>query len=230
MLISNQSTNLKNPIRATFAGCEEFKKYFATSNCVIGISVGQEPFEGDRLKSLLNLINRNFESCTILVGDVLQRHNLYFTSTKYEDSVRNGDDWLLRNSDIISDISIPYSVDRWEKWLNSKLFLPYLKQVENEYYMNNFFFEAVTDTIQEYYRRILARENLKIDKDYFFEMSKNYLLEEIAIINLMLPQVGYNYLIYPNKIPSAFESAYEIFVKPLYPEMMKWVHVKLKKK
>jgi len=220
----------KNPIKATFVGCEDIKKYFQTSNCVVGISVGQMASEDNRLRALLNLINRNFACCTILVGDTLQRHNLYFSTNRYADSLNHGDDWILRNTDIISNLTIPFTVTRWDTWLNSDLFAACLSKVQMAFDNDEIFFNAVNSTIDEFYQRILKRNECTVEKKYFYECSKNYLLEEIAIIELMLPPAGYRFFIYPNKTPKAFEIAYPIFVEHLYPGMVQWVQVQLKKK
>lgn len=228
---SSNSQIYKKKIKASFVGCEFIKHKFQTHHCIVGISVGQRYFEGARLEALLRLINRHFQSCTILVGDVLQRHNLYFENNNYDLALRNGDRWLFENLNRIEQLTIPYKIERWEKWLHATTFPHCFARVKNDYAQKKAFYAAVNATIDDYYQRIIQRSELKdLEQNIFYETSKNYILEEVAVINLMLPQQQVKYFIYPNVITPAFAVSHEIFTQPTYPEMMQWVHVHLKKK
>jgi hypothetical protein len=55
--------------------------------------------------------------------------------------------------------------------------------------------------------------------------SRNYLLEEIAILVLMLPEENYNYIIYPGKKIKALEASFSLLLKDGYKHLMQWVRV-----
>ncbi|MCE3268266.1 MAG: Uncharacterized protein K0R49_518 [Burkholderiales bacterium] len=62
--------------RALLKCDREHKDEFKHSKCSVTISVGQPVHEGDKFKATLYEVNNNFNECTIMVCDSLQRHTL----------------------------------------------------------------------------------------------------------------------------------------------------------
>lgn len=230
-----------NNIKAAFVGCDEIKNYFSTSNCVVAVSVGSEVHEGENFKATMNLVNSHFPKCTVLIGDSLQRHNLVFTQPQprkssdndYKESLFLGDQWLVRNSDTLASLTIPCIIRRWDEWLKNAEFEINLNKIKIWYEGNAKLRESIDFTIEEFIQRYYSKnEKNSLTREVIFYSSKSYLLEEIAILMLMLPKEkeSYNYLIYPNKPIKAFDKSYELFVKPEYPNLMKWVQVRFRKR
>ena len=219
-------------IKATFSGCSGFKHLFPTSHCVVAVSVGQEANDGDRFKATLELVNNNFSECMILVGDSLQRHNLVFLENRfdndiYQRSIDLGNEWMARNINSSNSLTIPHAIKRWDEWLKSPQFAPLLDYVKHYYETNMILNDAVNSSINEFVSRIKTRQtpNNDIAIDVMINASRNYLLEEIAILVLMLPEENYNYIIYPGKKIKALEASFSLLLKDGYKHLMQWVRV-----
>ncbi|MBN1684433.1 MAG: hypothetical protein JW855_03230 [Gammaproteobacteria bacterium] len=114
-------------IRAKFIGAGHLKHEFPHSTCIVPISVGQEYHEGEKFEAAIDLINRSqFKTCTIMVCDLLQRHNLQIYDENLDDKtasekmVQEGKAWLERNNEYINRLEIPHFVDTWDTWLKKK--------------------------------------------------------------------------------------------------------------
>jgi len=73
--------------------------------------VGQATHEEELFAITLDLVNKSFASCTLLVDDSLQRHNMAINTTKdanffYEIAVKEGDLWLERNRKYYDGLTI----------------------------------------------------------------------------------------------------------------------------
>lgn len=223
-------TNNKR-IKATFSGCCEFKHLFPVSHCVLAISVGQESHEGEKLKATLELVSNSFSKCTILVGDSLQRHNFAFLNPlnqddHYEHSIHLGDEWIARNSSLFPVMTIPYSIKRWDEWLTSLNFELQLDKVKKCYRTNQMFQNAIKSTIDRFIEKIKNRGTVNQNMiPVITKASLNYLIEEIAVLLLMMPEENYHYIVYPSKMIKALEAAYQLLLKDVHKHLMKWVRV-----
>lgn len=221
-----------SPIKAAFAGCENIKNLFPNSNCAILVSIGQEKQEGDYFKSILTLVNNHFKECTIVVGDTLQRHNMrqeYPNSTQtYQLALAKGDSWIKRNQNIFSILTIPTTIKRWDTWLLQDGYKNNKERLLSYYYTNETYQQSIESTINDFMSRIYNRND--INQDIYAKNCFNYLIEELTILMLMMPENGFHYAIYPNRIPQAFQSTHDIFVKPIIPNIMNWVPVRFRKK
>ena len=61
----------KSKVKAVFKCSEEFKSKFAHSNCLLTISVGQATHEEELFAVTMDLVNKSFASCTLLINDSL---------------------------------------------------------------------------------------------------------------------------------------------------------------
>ncbi len=223
-------------IKATFVGCQNIKNQFIHSHGIMLISVGQVQHESANLESMVSLINKSFRCCTIAVCDSLQRHNIdinnSYANNKYHGLANSkGDDWISRNQHRINLFNIPVMIKRWDDWLTNETFHEQLKIVMNLYKNNNIFYTAIHETINQFTNRFI-KNNKIINPNYeiIFTNCLNYLIEEIAIMMLIMPNEGYQFVLYPNKFISAFTVAHDIFLKSNGINLMNWVHVQLKRK
>lgn len=86
------------------------------------ISVGKEYHEGNKLKAVVDWINRNaeIEEVQVSVNDYLQRHNLVAFGAEEEQAGRiasfEGTAWIERNEEILRGVQVPVSLTRWREW------------------------------------------------------------------------------------------------------------------
>lgn len=221
-------------IKATFVGCESIKAHFSSNHCLILISVGKIQHENANLRSMIALINSRFGRCTIAVCDSLQRYNLNTRAgapSKELHDIANacGDDWIKRNEIALSEFDMPVLIKRWDGWLYHRKFYECERIVKEAYSENNRFRNAVHNTIDEFTSR-MGRKDETVSFNIIQANCLGYLLEEIAVMMLMMPEEGYRFVAYPNKIIEALKVAHEIFLSSENINLMNWVHVQLKKK
>lgn len=224
------------PLKASYKDCPvAFRKSFSNSQCLMPISIGQSVHENEKLKATLELVNRTFQSCTVLVDDTIQRHTMkIFENDKgksiddfYIMSHNAGTEWLKRNEKILSSMSIPCKIIRWDNWLYHKDFKSKLILIEDLYISNADYKNAIDLTIIEYILR-----NVKNGKIFNHEMAAktcfNYLKEECAVMTLWVDG-GYNFEVYPYGRNKAMAATYKYLIEPIYPELLKSVAIRFKK-
>jgi len=219
-------------MRAKFLRAGHFKQEFSESNCVVPISVGQFYHEDDKFKATIDLINDSqFQNCTIVLCDSLQRHNLRAFNKEQEEAIENimtkslraGDAWLNRNLKYIKQLNIPYQLERWNEWLSHPKYLDKLKQVKNEYKVNEQLRKNIDNTIISYLERIQSR--LEEDQQYFnrekfIHSSLSYILEEMSVELLWLSR-DFHFEVYPKSRPESMQAHYECFIKAHYPNKLR---------
>ena len=222
--------------KASFAGCPvSDRKLFANSSCILPISMsGSREHEGHRFSATAELINASFKSCTLLIVDSLYRHTLKIDSpdqdntTLYNRSMQAGDDWLERNKTIYTKFSIPHKIARWDDYLQNSKFGIHLNAISDSYNSNEEYTTAINTSIEQY----LARHTSKrLGNDYnyqvIFDYCRIYLQEECAVMCLLLEE-KYNFEVYPNNRTEALTMTYNRFIKPFYPDLLRFVRIRFK--
>jgi tRNA-dependent cyclodipeptide synthase len=174
-------------------------------HCILPISVGQPYHEDKKFESTLDLMNRSFKKCTILVCDTLQRYS-HFTVSKdktfeevTEYSLMLGDEWIERNQKFIDKLTIPHEVQRWDEWLNHQGFDNCKQYVEDAYINDDDFKQELDYAVSQYVNRVFQRDN-NVDLEKAKRMSISYLKEESAAFALAVTNEQCNFLIYPTII------------------------------
>ena len=215
-----------------------------TNSLIIGVSVGSEPFEGIGLSSLVNALNGLAEKvthCTIAVCDTLQRHNYRLNGTISEEdafpiSERAGDEWIARNTKILENLKIPYSITRWNEWLNNPSYVDAFREISSLFDEDSEFKKAIESSINTFSSRFKKRhEELgfsadEIDRKILEQSCRAYLLEECAIIMKLWPinkDEHCEFLLYPGKMTKALAYTYDKFV--VKKSLFKWNKFILKK-
>jgi hypothetical protein len=206
---------------------------YENKKIILLISVGQLYHEGGKLSATIELINKSkFDSCSIVVADSLQKHNLIDDHSPYETSMSLGDNWLKRNKSILNELTISNQITRWDYWLKHCKYSSYRAMLQTAYNSNPAYKKAVDETIYQFIQRYIKR-NPNTDstiKDVLFNSCLQYLLEECAIIICLWADEGYNFIIYPKPITSALSMTYEIFVKNKYEgNLVEWLSLIFKK-
>lgn len=165
------------------------KKKFKDSCCLITISVGNGQHEALKFKSTLELVNKTFKSCIIAVCDTLQRYTYAITrplktpEDLYNYSKKEGDRWLERNKNAIESLTIPYTISRWDEWLNHKEFKEHYKKVCELYKNDREYANIINDYVEIYLDRLRKQHNNSLREIDFLrgkELSIRYLKEECA--------------------------------------------------
>lgn len=226
----------KRIVKASFRDCSiEDRKNFKNSNCLIPISVGQMVHEGKKFLATIQLINKYFKNCTILIDDSVQRHTIQISSpmeesVAYELSMIAGDQWLERNKVYYEQLTIPFEIIRWDKWLLNDGFSEKHKIIEDLYANSIIYREALKDNACEFLDRQL-QNNKQIyfhGKDRAFDLCIKYLKEECAGMCLWA-EYGYNYEVYPGGRNKSMEATYNHIIKEMYPNTLISVALRFKK-
>jgi len=221
-------------IKASYMKCPlHERKLFNKSHCIMPISVGSPVHEGGKMKATLKLVNRSFKRCSILIDDTLQRFTLQIADptltekTAYEQAMLDGETWLSRNKNYISNLQIDYRIIRWDDWLNHPLYPEKYSEIEYYYINNSDFKSAITLNIDQY----LSRRKINSTHYDYLRASNvclNYLKEECAVMCLW-PLGQYDFELYPHGRNTAMQATYEQIIKHQYPNLLKEVALRFKK-
>lgn len=228
--------NIKIPVsyKASFLGCsKQDKESFKQSNCLLTISVGQNAHEGERFLATIQLVNRSFASCTILVGDALQRHTLAIDSNLNEEelyliSLEAGRLWIERNYPYLQQLKIPWKLIRWNKWLDHPEYKSHYANVIDLYRIDLAYKNAFDIAINEFLSRYTKRQNLNPMVDYIATCLR-FLQEECAAICLWVEEKCH-FELYPGIRNQAMVATYERFVKPYFPDLLKFARFRYRSK
>ncbi|MBA3535149.1 MAG: hypothetical protein H0T84_00840 [Tatlockia sp.] len=203
---------------------------FNLSKTIITISVGQPNHEGDKLYATLLAADRQFSFARIMVCDSLQRYTMKITSNLtleqlHLESIKLGDEWIARNLKYIKTMNIPYELSRWNEWLNHPDYTDKLQIIEELYNRDTLFKNSIFSTTHGFISR--NSERLVINKEQAYELSKDYLLEECAVM-LILADEGYEFEIYPNQRNEALDYIYHTIIAKENSHLMQAVSIKFK--
>lgn len=204
--------------------------------CLLPISIGQIYHEGERLEALVDLINKNFSSCEVVLCDSLYRHTQQLTRVvneeeSYEASIKAGDKWIEENAIHLRRLSIHSSVRRWDRWLvGQPSFQKHLRAVEFFIETQSSFRQAIEDTAEDFLRRYRNSHEIIVDGDFAKKICIDYLKEECAVVVQSWRKLGYSYLVYPQKITPAFEQLFKYCVNIYDADMLDWLTVRFKNK
>lgn len=163
-------------------------------SCVrLMISVGQHYHEGEKLRAVVEWINRNpcIQKVHVSVNDYLQRHNLYAQGIPPEQadaiSLLDGTLWLERNEDILSDIHCTWMTTRWQEWFGTSQYQVVRDALDIYRSTEQGFVDAIkADASLHVTRRLNRGEAIP---PAFLSHSENYLQEELAVFALQTQQL-----------------------------------------
>jgi hypothetical protein len=192
----NNNLHLKGTYKAKVKNCPEWRN---KRICSLEISVGNPNQEGEKLLSLIQMVNKNFDVCLINLADTLQRHNLYTGDMDEAGSKMSalieGNLYLMRNAEIIEQLRIPYQIIRWPNWQAHPDFDPVHEDVRAFYFLN----EQFTQLVDEDAKKYLGRNQFSPEEyDARMQKSIDFILEEAAAHILMAREFS-PVCLYPGK-------------------------------
>ncbi|MCK4608240.1 MAG: tRNA-dependent cyclodipeptide synthase [Gammaproteobacteria bacterium] len=206
-------------IKAKFYKISQFKEKFQDASCVLPISLGQPYHEAEKMAATIELINKHFSSCTIIICDSLQRYTamIYSEITEsmaHKKLLNSGNEWLTRNKRAIENIQVKYDIKRWDYWYKSKSFLNHLDVIINLYKQDQVFQQKTDHCVEKFVNKNLSYYNENIfSKNYekACDLCRQYLYEEAAVL-LMWQEERYNFVAYPGNNNSVIEETYDKFI------------------
>lgn len=209
------------------------RKLFKQSSCLIPISMDQKIHEGEKLEATLDLVNRTFKSCTILVDDTLQRHNLKILFKNISDAelhfmaYAKGDLWIENNKNIYEQLTIPYCIVRWDRWLLHKKFGNRLQQINDMYDTNLGYKNALDANVVEYLERNI-KNGVVFANNAASSHCLQYLKEECTVMTLWI-EGKYDFILHSTDISEAMVATYEYIIKPQFTNLLRPVALRFKK-
>ncbi len=219
--------------KARFVSCVDYAHDIQGACCVLPISVGQYYVEGNRFSSMIELVNRSFSRCDIIIIDILQRHTLQLkqdidTRHSWQAAIENGQQWRERNNATIDHLTIPHNIRYWSEWLYDDTYLERRQLIDQLYEDNPVIQQAFNKSAEKFMRRYLSRRpELAQKKQYVFDTCMQYIKEECSIMSLWVKE-GYEFEVYPGKRVPGMQAIYELIVKPKHPNLLRWLQVNMR--
>lgn len=210
------------------------KEQFIHSQCLLTISVGQEVHEGDKFESTIYLVNKTFKSCIMLVDDTLQRHTMAINTENSGEnflnlSLKEGDDWLIRNEKYYGQLKNLSKIMRWNDWLLHPNYKKNRNKIKETINQDIKYKEIFVSTIEEFLDRYCSRlmDSSHFDYQKAYDLCLEYLIEECTAMTLW-PEIQCQYEVYPGKRNLAMNETHTRFILPDHPELLHAVAIKFK--
>jgi hypothetical protein len=212
--------------KVSFKQCSASKKAkFATSKCIMPISVGIKVHEGTKFSGTMRLINSSFQSCALLIDDSIQKYTMKIETPHLSldelhiKAVEMGDAWLERNKRFYESLTIPYNIIRWDDWRNHKNFKEFYDRIEMLYNTDDSYKLAIHNNINNFIDgRYLTRSDF--NKEHAFDCCLQYLKEECSVMCLWALE-QFDFEVYPSGRNEAMTATYEKIIKSSYPGLLK---------
>ena len=211
------------------------KTVFQQSTCIMPISIGQKYHDGEKFLAIIKLINKSFKACTLFVADSIYRHTLKITDSSsdpilYQKAALKGQLWLDYNRHILSQLTIPHHILRWDYWLQHPDYLKWHAVISKFYGTNAVYQHALDETIVAFltrYKQTLT-DKISFNMQHAFTCCLAYLKEECAALCLMA-QEQYDFEVYPTGRNPATTITHELLIKSMYPDTISIIALRFKK-
>lgn len=210
------------------------REQFGNSQCLLTISVGQEVHEGEKFETTVELVNRTFKSCIMMIDDSLQRHTMVMDRKESADEIHDialleGDRWLQRNQKYYNHLTNLTKIIRWDAWLTHPNYLSeqaFLKKILQH---DSSYMQIFDDSIHEFLRRYCSRlmDQDNFDRERAYQLCFDYLLEECTAM-MLWPELQCEFEVYPSRRNQAMDETHKRFVLPNHPALLHAVAVKFK--
>ncbi len=157
----------------------------------LGVSTPSPNWDGAKFAAILAFAAANFSTIRIDVSDALYRHSFMAEGLPPDEALDRanamGAAWLARHQALIDASPVKPDVIRWSAWYRHADYAATLAGFERAHAIDPVLREAVHDDSVDFYRRRSRPPSLPE-----LEHSRNYLLEELAVITLQaraLPSV-----------------------------------------
>lgn len=175
------------------------------NSCFMPISPDNPNHYGLKYLAIINLVNRSFQSCFIILSDSLKRYNFRINNPNLteQEARKMGyklcKEWISQNQIYTDQFKIPYEIISWDHWLNDPKYPIYREKVQDLYLKDNQMRQLVGNMVYNYLNSyIKSRNGNKVEEERIKNLSIEYVLEEVVIQMLMIPYKFPNaFFIYP---------------------------------
>jgi tRNA-dependent cyclodipeptide synthase len=179
------------------------QEVFAKGKCYIGISLTNPIFEKGNLEALLRWASDKFAECLVILGDDLCRFNQTILFGSEPDEAlqaahRIGDAFIEKTAEVFGQFDPEkMKLIRWNENLQSDQYLR-SREMLDELFASDAEFKAMVevDALSFVDRQKQRNKDLAVDDTRATELCCEYLLEEIAVFN-MLSEQGWCVELYP---------------------------------
>jgi tRNA-dependent cyclodipeptide synthase len=149
----------------------------------LGVSITSPNWQDEKFESILEFAAANFSTIRIDVTDALYRHNFMAEGMREDQALAHANSmgalWLAQHADAISASPVKPVIVRWAEWYKHPDYSAVLQKFQDVYDQNTNLQEAIHKDIIGFHSRKHAQPS-----STEYEHSKNYLLEELAVITL----------------------------------------------
>lgn len=221
-------------VKPVFRCADNYKKQFSQSRCLLTISVGQEVHEAEKFETTIELVNKSFKSCILLLDDSLQRHTMALNEAHtadfyYDLSIKEGDLWLQRNQKYLTKLTILDKIIRWDSWLQHPAYLEKKQQIQQLIADDCSYRLCFEDTVNEFLTRYFRRltEDSNFDATKAKQLCLDYLIEECTALCLW-QETNCQFEVYPNSRNAVMAETHRRFIEPYHPQLLNAVAIKFK--
>lgn len=157
--------------------------------CRLHISVGQPYHEGEKLSATLAWAKARFPQVIVCVNDTLQGFTKSFENGTarpfaYIDALSAGREWVDRNAHDLVGTDVRF----WESWKTWPDYPKAYAQIVSLYQTDEDFRNGLAGTIDRFWSRREGNHPAYTPdrKEEFYQISAEYLLEEVAVICRMI--------------------------------------------
>ncbi len=220
----------KTRLKTTFMCSAEERKQFSEATAQLTISVGQPIHEGEYMHNMLQLMNK-FARCKIMLDDSIQWYTLAIASPHksneelMHEAIQAGDAYLQRLD--LSPLKIPREIIRWRDWVNTPEWMTAINSMRQAYQDNAAFHSAVNNCAATFLERYEKNHILvNYDRSRAVKLCTEYLLEECGVMKDLWIKLGCEYEVYPSPRNEAMTAAYQHYIQPFYPHLLKPVAIR----
>jgi tRNA-dependent cyclodipeptide synthase len=190
-------------VRSKYFGSRKFNSHDWEKGSFLGVSINNRQFQNEQsLIQIFNTFKNNVGNGTfkILIGDYLDRcnemiFNDYEESEAVKISLAKGDVIISKMEKVLQNLDIKnYTFIRTEELYSNDVFPKLFNTYKKAYEQNKALKNLVDKTIEQFFYRM----NFKNNSDIKLNLGVNYLIEELAIFEMMINN-GDFINVYPGK-------------------------------
>lgn len=172
---------------------------------VMPISCGSLRQDSEFLKATISEMKSRFLDYHIVLADTLQHYTLemkgYHESQLMAKTL--GDQWISRNQQYIDTRII-----RWDDCCKDSEFETSLQDLKTIYNDDSLYQKLVNQDVHTFinrHRSVILYQNAEL-------LSRNYILEETAVLMSFFRSQGYHYMMYPGNLPTSIDIINQYYV------------------
>ncbi len=204
-------------------------------NAYCGLSLSNPNYYGKRLEAILKYLIKQFKKSILITSGYLYRYNYMLAGHDEKQSINLAikeekeyiDNQLMKYKSLIDDKRI--NLTTWFDYIGTDAFNQSLREINHFYNNNEIFSEKISYIASNYVDAKRSSQTIRVPTIDAINISKNFLLEEIVIFNIMLKR-GYRVEIYPGVIMPVLDDIINGEFSDAPPQLKERISIELKVK